>query len=290
MIKSRKFNIIAGLISLILMLAVLAAFLNTEDNFSERVKIVLRDVGNQLLLSEGDSTSLIKPVLKLSESKYQMSFDKSFGFKPGNLVEHSKDALLETGFAKEYIVEVIQCKDGEVAHSFEIKGEKEKDIVACSARELPSDCYHIVLNFTGKDHKSSFLNYTIALMVLLLFVAYFGWKLVSEKPSPAAEIKEDEFSALGSFQFYPDQNKLVKQSFEIGLSRKECELLSILVENLNQVVKRDELSKKVWEDNGVIVGRSLDTYISKLRKKLKEDESVSLTNIHGVGYKLEIKN
>jgi len=47
--------------------------------------------------------------------------------------------------------------------------------------------------------------------------------------------------------------------------------------------------KKVWEDNGVFVGRSLDTYISKLRKKLKDDDSIKLTNVHGVGYKLEVK-
>jgi DNA-binding winged helix-turn-helix (wHTH) protein len=56
----------------------------------------------------------------------------------------------------------------------------------------------------------------------------------------------------------------------------------------NQIIKRDELTKKVWEDNGVFVGRSLDTYISKLRKKLKDDDSVRLINVHGVGYKLEV--
>ncbi len=75
---------------------------------------------------------------------------------------------------------------------------------------------------------------------------------------------------------------------EINLSKKECELLEILVANSNQIVKRDELTKRIWEDNGVIVGRSLDTYISKLRKKLKDDESIKITNVHGVGYKLEI--
>jgi DNA-binding response OmpR family regulator len=48
--------------------------------------------------------------------------------------------------------------------------------------------------------------------------------------------------------------------------------------------------KRVWEDNGVFVGRSLDTYISKLRKKLLADDAIKLTNIHGVGYKLEIKS
>ena len=72
------------------------------------------------------------------------------------------------------------------------------------------------------------------------------------------------------------------------MSKKECELLAILIAHPNQIVKREVLTKKVWEDNGVIVGRSLDTYISKLRKKLKDDESIKITNVHGVGYKLEV--
>ena len=67
-------------------------------------------------------------------------------------------------------------------------------------------------------------------------------------------------------------------------------MLTIFIAQPNQIIKRDELTKKVWEDNGVFVGRSLDTYISKLRIKLKADESVKLINVHGVGYKLEICN
>ncbi len=89
-------------------------------------------------------------------------------------------------------------------------------------------------------------------------------------------------------KFYPEQNKLVKEADEISLSKKECELLEIFVANPNQVLKREDLTKRVWEDNGVFVGRSLDTYISKIRKKLQEDDSIKITNVHGVGYKLEI--
>ena len=81
---------------------------------------------------------------------------------------------------------------------------------------------------------------------------------------------------------------MVKAAVEISLSKKECELLAIFIEKPNQIIKREELMKKVWEDNGVIVGRSLDTYISKLRKKLQDDTSIKLTNVHGVGYKLEV--
>lgn len=271
------------------MVVVWTVFPSNRDSFSEKVKIVLREIGNQLLLSQDDSTSLIKPVLEIEDFKYELSFDRSTGFKPGKLVDISKKVLLESGFSKGYIVEVLQCRDGEVAYSFKVSGDKEEDLIPCVGRELPLDCYQITINFTEKPEKKSSLFYVLILILLGVLLLYFIWKWILQKAVVEEKLESDDFSSFGSFQFYPDQNKLVKQSSEIGLSKKECELLAILVENLNQVVKRDELSKKVWEDNGVFVGRSLDTYISKLRKKLKEDSSVHLTNIHGVGYKLEIK-
>jgi DNA-binding response OmpR family regulator len=74
---------------------------------------------------------------------------------------------------------------------------------------------------------------------------------------------------------------------KIAITRKECELLVIFAANLNQIVTREELTKKVWEDNNVFVGRSLDTFISRLRGKLKSDDSIKISNVHGVGYKME---
>ena len=64
--------------------------------------------------------------------------------------------------------------------------------------------------------------------------------------------------------------------------------VQLFAESLNQLISRDELQKKVWEDNGVIVGRSLDTFSSKLRKKLSVDERLKIVNIHGKGYKLTL--
>jgi DNA-binding response OmpR family regulator len=53
-------------------------------------------------------------------------------------------------------------------------------------------------------------------------------------------------------------------------------------------VKRDLILKSVWEDNGYFVARSLDVFISRLRKYLKPDDSLRIVNVHGVGYKLEV--
>jgi len=60
-----------------------------------------------------------------------------------------------------------------------------------------------------------------------------------------------------------------------------------LIQNKNEILKRVDIQNHVWEEEGVIVGRSLDVFISRLRKIIKEDESLTIKNIHGVGYRLE---
>jgi len=265
--------------------------LNSEDtteHFSEKVKLSLRDVGNQLLLTNQDTTTLILPVVALENSKYVLSFQNQLSFEPESLVFLVKNSFHKSSLPTYYRVEVIQCTDQEVAYSYEIKNETEKDIIPCKGRLLPENCYTIEVRFTKRasfiNSKHTFLYTLIFIVFIFLLVFYFNKRKYDVKP----EGNSSAYTTIGSFQFYPEQNKLVKKSKEISLSKKECELLEIFVANPNQIIKRDELTKKVWEDKGVFVGRSLDTYISKLRKKLKGDDSIKLTNVHGVGYKLEI--
>ena len=264
-----------------------------EEGFTETVKVSVRDVGHQLLLINKDSTSIILPVIALESFKYELSFQKQLSFEPGNLVSLIKSSFEKANLPTNYRVEVINCKDKEVAYSYEMKNEGEKSIIPCAGRLLPKNCYLIQIQFT--DRKANFGNSVLIYVLLFLVFAFLLYFLLKKKKTAAIEKTlhskqkiEDNYSSIGSFKFYPEQNKLVKEALVISLSKKECEILAIFLENPNQIIKREELSKRVWEDNGVIVGRSLDTYISKLRKKLKEDTSIQLTNVHGVGYKLEI--
>ena len=266
------------------------AFTDTEvqnEDFSERVKTALREVGHQLLLTNLDSTSLVLPVVAVDESKYRLTFQTDLQIQPGSLVSLVKDAFQKAALPLNYRVEVVQCEDGEVAYSYELKNEVENDIIPCAGRNLPKNCYTIEVKFIEKAAPLSTNRWGLVIIVLLGVVGLiFLYSKRTRKALP--ETYNSEFSIIGSFQFYPDQNKLVKKAVEINLSRKECELLALFVASPNQIITRDELTKKVWEDNGVFVGRSLDTYISKLRKKLQGDTTIKLTNVHGVGYKLEI--
>ena len=282
--SKRKIYLYGGLASIIVFVWMFSISGNKNKSFSESVKIALRDVGNQLLLSDGDSTSLVLPVKAVEKSKYKLSFQNQLSFLPNNLVSIVDSSFRKAALPEHYRVEVIQCTDGEVAYSYEKNEVEEKSIVPCAGRLLPKNCYLIEVGFT-ESPDSYFSNKTIFLLLIFGLAALFFIDLYKTKQ---AVIIKDNFTEIGSFNFYPDQNKLVKEAVEISLSKKECELLAIFIAHPNQIIKRDELTKKVWEDHGVIVSRSLDTYISKLRKILKEDASIKITNIHGVGYKLEI--
>ncbi|PKH52855.1 winged helix family transcriptional regulator [Tenacibaculum sp. Bg11-29] len=283
-----KIYIYSGLAFFLFLGLLLSSFNKKNKDFSEKVKISLRDVGNQLLLINKDSTSLVLPVVELADFKYGLSFKSKLSFDPGKLVTLVKESLKKVALSESYSVEVLQCSDNEVAYSYQMSFLVEDVITPCAGRLLPENCYNIQVKFIKEETTivSSLLFLIGLFLLIIVFVIDFIFFKNKKVVNVESEVKKH--TDIGSFQFYPDQNKLVKQAVEICLSKKECELLAIFVANPNQIIKREELTKKVWEDKGVFVGRSLDTYISKLRKKLKEDKTIKLVNIHGVGYKLEV--
>ena len=93
---------------------------------------------------------------------------------------------------------------------------------------------------------------------------------------------------IGKYQFDKRNLLLTLGSEEIELSTKEADLLTLLYSSANNTLKRESILKIVWEDEGAYVGRTLDVFISNLRKKLGADENVKIINVRGVGYKMII--
>ena len=143
-----------------------------NEGFSERVKVSLRDVGNQLLHSNQDSTSLVLPIIELSKNRYKVSFQNKLSFEPNNLVTIVKQSFNKADLPTHYRVEVLQCTDNEVAYSYEIKNLSEKDIIPCAGRYLPNNCYTIEVKFT--NIASSFFSENFFLVGLLLLLILFA--------------------------------------------------------------------------------------------------------------------
>lgn len=108
-------------------------------------------------------------------------------------------------------------------------------------------------------------------------------KLLSE-----SEEEVIENYTIGGYQFDVKNQLLTHPKNEIKLTKKETRILTFLCEHINDIAPRELILKNIWGTDDYFTGRSMDVFISKLRKYLSEDENIQINNIHGVGFKLEV--
>ncbi|MFH0761871.1 MAG: response regulator transcription factor [Bacteroidota bacterium] len=101
--------------------------------------------------------------------------------------------------------------------------------------------------------------------------------------------KKDIFS-IGSVLFDFANQVLRMHGDEKRLTKKEALLLRMLCQNVNELVRREQLLLNIWGSDDYFMGRSMDVYIAKLRSYLKDEPGVSIVNIHGTGFKLEVQS
>jgi two-component system OmpR family response regulator len=95
---------------------------------------------------------------------------------------------------------------------------------------------------------------------------------------------------IGNYTFDFSNHLLSSSASERQLTRREAELLHLLCLNMNNVLRREVALKTIWGEDDYFMGRSMDVYITKLRKLLSEDPSISIVNIHNTGFRLEVKS
>jgi len=121
-------------------------------------------------------------------------------------------------------------------------------------------------------------------------------KAVLRRCYPEDNLSEEEINRqkkvvvkIGQFNFDASNFVLLSSEGEQRLTKKEAELLRLLYENKNQLLPREIALEQVWGENDYFIGRSMDVFITKLRKYLKSDQTVKITNVHGLGFKLEME-
>lgn len=106
---------------------------------------------------------------------------------------------------------------------------------------------------------------------------------------PEKPIEVENVFHLGKYTFDFNRQILTIQGKEQKLTSKEAGLLKLLCTNANEVLERSTALNQIWSDDSYFNARSMDVYIVKLRKYLREDPSVELLNVHGIGFKLVMK-
>jgi DNA-binding winged helix-turn-helix (wHTH) protein len=170
------------------------------------------------------------------------------------------------------------------------KAEESKPVSA----DLPEATPKLEESTTTSDFPLTYWIYgsILAAVGVSLLIGRFR-KTVTLVPAPDQDhvaLKESapELAVLGKFLFDVKGQRLLLEHEVISLTDKECRILELLHQSFGELIARETLMEKIWINEGVITTRSLDVFVSKLRKKLSPDPGLRITNVHGKGYKLEV--
>lgn len=264
---------------------------SADRQFSQKVNLAMRQAADRLFDIVGDSTSAIPPVEQVSASEYLLRLENNLNYDSlPNLLE---TALSQYGITEKYYVSVNDCLSHLLLLGYSQETVAEGDN-PCAGRELKAGCYNLSVVFPDRMKKAGGTGWawSAALVLMLAFAAVYFYRRLNNKPlqlgEPIAAAPNSPLLHFGNTSFDP-----VNQFVQFGdqhqpLTFREAKLLHFFVQNTNQVLERDAILAAVWEDEGIIVGRSLDVFVSRLRKILQKDPTVKIANVHGVGYRLEV--
>jgi DNA-binding response OmpR family regulator len=114
--------------------------------------------------------------------------------------------------------------------------------------------------------------------------------ILKRNPKFREDVREKSRISIGQYTFDFPNYELKIGDDRKKLTRKEAELLKLFSEHTGQVLERELIANMIWGDDSYFVGRSMDVFITKLRKYLASDPAISIVNVHGVGFRLEINN
>lgn len=282
--------------------------ISADEVVEKRIHIAMRAIGHELLVSAGDCESRVLPI-ESQKNQFQISFENEFSVDPADIASVTNDIMVSSGISSSYIVELVQCESRIVVHSYEISPRTPTGGIACVGRKMPKDCYDLVITLLDTADESSAIvhngvkldsdppkseyedqevdqaskfNPEVFFVPLLFFIGFIGiyWKRrISRDTDPNLVL-------IGHFTFDKLNNLLTYNDTNVELSNKEASLLSLLHDHYNQPMTRENLLRQVWGDDGDYIGRTLDVFISKLRKKLETDQRIKIINVRGVGYKM----
>ena len=219
-----------------------------------------------ILVVEDDTPvhNLITTTLKTHDYKYISAKNGAGAIMEAST--HNPDiVLLDLGLPDIDGVEVIE----------KIRSWSNMPIIVISARSEDSD--KIEALDAGAD---DYLTKPFSMEELLLRIEAILRRVKGKK------MKDIPFYKLGNFLFDTQKQTLAIGDKVTKLTTKECELLSLLCAHANEILERNYALKTIWVDDNYFNARSMDVYITKLRKLLKDDPGIEIINIHGKGYKL----
>lgn len=268
---------------------------NDAVRFSENVNLAIRRTVHQLLLANNDSLTRIPPVKQADAQTFSVRMENMLDYS--KLPELLQNSLNMHHVGRGYSVSVIRCETGEIQLGYHFLDLNKKGGVPCQNREKDAGCYMLQVRFNEEKEPVKSAGNTWVLISFggtLAGLGFIAWNRSRQRKGPKSDVQSTPMpsSRLEFGNSWLDiQNQMLGTADLVHkLTYRETKLLTLFVKNANQVIERDAILKSVWEDEGVIVGRSVDVFVSRLRKLLTADSRVKISAIHGVGYKMEVQS
>ena len=266
---------------------------NDERQFSQKVSLAMRQAPARLLDLAGDTTSTIPPVEQIAATQeYLLRLENNFNYD--SLPSFLAAAFVQFGIQEKYFVTVNDCLNNLLMLGYSQETLKDGQ-QPCGGRDQKAGCFNLSGGFPDRAKKGSGNGWVwVGLLMVtgLAFATPHLFKPLNNSPLQAVESKAEVASSslvrIGNTQFDPVNLFVIIGGIRQQLTFREAKLLHFFVQRPNQVLERDTILAAVWEDEGVIVGRSLDVFVSRLRKILQNDPALKIANVHGVGYRMDV--
>jgi DNA-binding winged helix-turn-helix (wHTH) protein len=292
-------------LSICLICGTLYAFLKPSQSVSipqqstERIHLALRRTAHLLLKQAGDSTSRIAPVKQTGDRAYLVQLDHAFNYD--SLPSFLRQILDYQQIMQPYDVAVRRCNDaGLLLLGYSSPDYLTNKDVPCFGREQTKDCLNFSVTFKDPSVKKANTAYLWLilgnfLVLALTTVVYFFLKNRDKTQPITPSVTTDSVEKTaethviytGKTVFDTRNQTLRLNNVEQKLTFQEAQLLQLFCQHKNALLERNFLLKTVWNDDGVLITRSLDVFVSRLRKLLKSDDSLKIVNVHNRGYRLE---
>ncbi|OIN57446.1 winged helix-turn-helix domain-containing protein [Arsenicibacter rosenii] len=271
-----------------------------QQAFAQQVNLAMRRTAHQLLTMAGDKTTRIEAVKQLDKETFQLRMIRNFNYD--KLPAILSESLKQHNITSDYDVAVFDCKLGELQLGYSIRDLDPDAAVPCGGRSQEAGCYVVQVRFRPVDAPDTPSNNGVlvglaGVVVALVLVVYARKKpvepltntLPETEPKKSAAPEEPQWQLFGESRLHVQNPILVAGDNQYELTYREAKLLRLFVAHPQQVLDRELILKAVWQDEGVVVGRSIDVFVSRLRKLLQGDPTLRIAAVHGIGYRLEIR-
>lgn len=257
----------------------------------KKVNLAIRRTADKLLRVSGDDTSRIGAVEQINPLTWRLQLDQPFAYD-------SLPALLQVSLdfyaiKNSYDVTVRKCENGTIDLGYQQLDFTKDSLVPCGGRAMNEGCHYIEIAFVGEAPAPSNWESRSLLLLLGLSGGAGVWWLLRRKSNPnnsEAIVADDAWIHIGQSRMHLQKQILESGGAQQLLTYREAKLLNLFAIHPNELLERDFIHQQVWSDEGLQVSRSVDVFISRLRKKLAADPAVGITSVHGVGYKLEVNS